>query len=296
MPRHLTTHIISLLFLTLASSFVLAQEAEDETAAESEETGAETAAEEGEAEVVDYFSDIPEDFSGTLYEVDTESEEKRETELFGGEEEVVEGEEAEAVEKAPNHTLRFEFQGQVVITDTLTGSAYLEISYNLKLEQEVEIKDQRFRVDTEAQVITGVVGELTSNELSSCELDVQVPNPKIGIMLRHSQTEESEEAEATSQLAIQIDIDKNSIKEDWYANCEDMTGNTMNTKGEQEEYLFSLLNAATPELKGFVVDDYDPFVTTEQEVVAEPLIIEDPEAFEEFFLQGSGTLTIEPIE
>jgi len=258
------------------------------------------------AQASQYFKEIPTDFSGTFDEEDEESEAAKEAEIFGsemldlepseeGDEEADEEDLADEFEdEVQNHLLKFTYEGQVIITDTLTDISYLEITYQINLEQEVQILNRRFRAEGESEIITSVVGELAGNELFTCELEVQIPNSKVSLLLRHQETPETEEEDASSILAGQIKVA--NLKEDWLANCKGNDGSIFNTRGDQEEYFKMLIDSTTPELKGFVIEDYDREVEASVDITTDPFIIEDIDAFEEFLLQGSGLVTIEPIE
>src|SRR3989339_969896 len=94
---------------------------------------------------VSHSAAIPDDFTGTFAEDDPDSEVYQEHQIFGEDEAEDEEEEGEAVDEGPTHLLKLEFESQVVVSDALAATPFLEISYTLKLEQEIEVVNRRFR-------------------------------------------------------------------------------------------------------------------------------------------------------
>jgi len=240
----------------------------------------------------DYYS-MPKDFSGTLAEDDPDSDEGKTSILFGPDD--AEEEDFEVESEGPTHLLKFDFESQVVVTDTLTDIPFLEISYTLKLEQEIEVIDKRYRTTGNAEIMTDIVGFLAGNELFTCKLDIQLENVEADILVRYKYAEETEEDPEINQLAVQVKFDKDSMLEDWFSNCLGLDGSIFNTQGDKEKYLLTTLETATPDLTGLMIEDYYRGFSSSVDIIAEPLIIEDGDTHEDYLLQGNGMLTVEPF-
>lgn len=241
-------------------------------------------------------SEIPKNFTGTFSDEDPDSDAFKEKNLFGDDEadEEEEEEDTGTIEGA-THLLKMEFNSQVVVTDTKTNNSYIEINYSTKIDQEIQIKDRRFRVKGKAGITTDIVGTLAGNELFTCTLDIQVSDANVDIMTRHTETEETDEESAISKLALQLKFKQDDLMEDWFSNCLAMDGSMLNTKGDKEKYLFTTLKAISPDLEGIIVEDYDPEEVSRIDLITEPIIIEDLDSFEEVLVQGDGDITIEPL-
>ncbi|MFH1357337.1 MAG: hypothetical protein ABII18_09430 [bacterium] len=241
---------------------------------------------------------VSEKLTGTLADDDPDSDVYKENQLFGSEEAGDEDYEDIPTEGA-THLLKFDFESQVVVTDINTGAPFLEIVYTLKLEEEIEVVEKRFRSTGTAEIMTDIVGFLAGNELFSCKLDIQMENVEADIMTRYTyipaSEEEDEIIEEESKLAVQIKFNKDSLLEDWFSSCLGTDGSLFNTRGDKEKYLLTTLESSTPELTGVVVEDYNKDEDITLDIIAEPTIIEDEETHEEYLLQGSGVLTIEPL-
>jgi hypothetical protein len=291
---------ISLLFIILLSTPVSAQEDWEYDDIEQPEI---TILDDGE-DITDSGSgfdySVSEKLTGTLADDDTDSDVYKENQIFGDDE--AEDEDSEDVlSEGATHLLKFDFESQVVVTDIATGTPFLEILYTLKLEEEIEVVEKRFRSTGTVEIVTDIVGILAGNELFNCKLDIQMDNVEADIMTRYTYTPESESeeddeiVEEESKLALQIKFNKDSLLEDWFSNCLGTDGSLFNTRGDKEKYLLTTLESATPELTGVLVEYYDKEEEVTLDIVADPVIIEDEETHEEYLLQGNGTLVIEPL-
>lgn len=246
--------------------------------------------EESEDEVVDLAPDIPEDFTGTLSDEDPDSPLFKEKQLFGDNEAGEEREESYGV----SHLLRAEFEGQVVFTDTITNISFLEITYEFRIEKEIEIGKSRFRDNAEFDVQTNIVGNLAENDLFKCEAVVEFNNkPTFSIMTKYNVKEATEETDPLNQLALQLKVDQKSIKEDWTADCLGIDGSELKTKGDHEEHLYKILQAL--ELEGVALDEFFPDSGGTKEILTDTIIIEDLNSFEEIAYQGSINISIDPL-
>lgn len=236
------------------------------------------------------IGDVPDDFTGTFSDEDPDSPAYKERQLFGDDE--AGGDDEEPL--GPTHLLTFDFEGQVTVTDMKTESAYLEILYNVKFEQEVEIGNKRFRTKGKADVITDIVGDLATNELFTCKLDIQMGDADVELMTRHVTKPETENEDAKSELAIQLTFNKENIREDWLSNCTGIDGSKFNTQGEQEKYLSIILEALQPTISGFSIDEYERSSPAAIQLLSDIIVLESEE--EEFILQGSSQVTVDPLQ
>ncbi len=144
--------------------------------------------------------------------------------------------------------------------------------------------------------MTDIVGTLAGNDLFSCKLEVEINDVDVDVSTRRIVTLNEFDEIATSQLALQLKFTKSDLLEDWYSNCTAFDGSKLNTKGEQEKYLYQTLEAAQPSLEGLLIEDFDPTETSSLTLSTEEIIVDDVYGDEEFLLTGSGTVTVEPIE
>ncbi|MCP5464457.1 MAG: hypothetical protein H7A33_05470 [Deltaproteobacteria bacterium] len=242
------------------------------------------------------------DFTGTLSEEDEDSEAFEEAQLFGSEfeEEASDGDEEEPYFE-PTHLITFQFEAKLLIVDTKLDRTLVEINYNVRMEQEVEIKKARFRTKGKAEVFSENIGELASNELFSCELNIQIgkeeePEPAVvEIMTRHNEREETEEEPFVSELALQLKFDKKFIMEDWFSNCTAIDGSVLNTKGEQEEFLHMILEGVEPNLNSLTFEDFEPDAPVNLNIETPETIMEDIDSNQEFIYTGQGSIDVEPL-
>ncbi len=313
--RRLTSLGFILLLLTTLTVPVYAQSAEDDEALSDTEskvdsilqdtTGDEADATESTSDSDSTPSDTPtgilgdssdKGFTGTYSDEDPESPAYKEKKLFGDDEAPDEEDEegGDVVDNA-THVLKMEFDTRVVITDTRSAYSYLEINYTTKMEQEIQVGNRRFRTRGKANIMTDIVGTLAGNELFTCELDIKISDADVDMMVRHSEVEESEELDASSSLAVQLKFNKQDLLEDWFSNCLGVDGSQFNTKGEQEKYLFTALEAIDPSLSGILVEEYDPLVESTVDLETPPILIEDLDSYEEILIEGNGEIVIEPL-
>lgn len=206
------------------------------------------------------------------------------------------GDEEEEEDLDATHLLRLKFDSQLLVSNTVTEETYLEINYSIEMEKEIQVKKSRYRTKGKTTITNEVIGDLFSNELVGCKLRIEMDDVKADIMTRYKVTEETEEEEGSNELALQIKLKKASMMESWFSDCTAMGGELFNTVGEKENYLYTILEAATPELVGFKIEDYIPTEEGVVELEAEPFIIEYPDSNEIYTLQGSGQVTVEPLD
>lgn len=245
-------------------------------------------------------SDDSEGFTGTYSDEDPDSEAFKEKQLFGEEEEADPEDEDNTFDnqgEGPTHSLKFEFDGQLAATNIITEVTYLEINYQIKIEQEVEVKNARFRSKAQATILTEVVGDYAANELFSCVLDIQFgKETPVESMIRYRTTPATEEEDAKAELAVKFNMKKSDFMEDWFSNCTGVDGSIFNTQGDKEKYLYLILENVLPELSGFLMENFEYEGTNTTDHQAEAFIIEDPDAYIDYTLTGSGTTVVEPLE
>lgn len=234
------------------------------------------------------------ELTGTLADDDPDSSAFNEKKVFGDDE--AGDDESDSAVAGATHLLRMEFASQVVILDKKIDTAIIEIHYITKIEQEIEVKDKRFRTRGRADVATDIVGNLAGNELFTCKLDIQLEKTPVDIMTRYNNTTETEDEPAKSELAVQIKFKKSDFFEDWFSNCIGVDGSVFNTKGDKEKYLSTTLESISPSLDAMLFEDYNPDDTVSLDISTDPIILDDLDAFEEVTLQGSGSVAIEPMQ
>lgn len=283
MKNHKTIPLIlfAIIFGLVVAPRALAQAEEEYDTFVEDETYTET----------DEISASDEDFTGTLSEEDPDNENlQQETELFGTDEAGVEAND----EPFPTHLLSVNFEGHVVISDRETTIAYLEIFYNVKIEQEIEVKQSRSRVTSPVEITTSIVGSLAGNDLFSCGLDVGgLSNAEAESMTIYTVIPETEETLEQTNLAVQVKFTK-KLEEDWFADC--LSGEfNMKTQGDTEEFLYKIWEGIEPDPKIIAIEDYDIYGTSEIDLYSPPLIIDDEDTGDEFEVSGQGELIVEPL-
>jgi hypothetical protein len=224
-------------------------------------------------------------FTGTYSDEDEENENS----IFGDDEAMDEDEDA-----YPTHLISLNLNGQVVVTDYETDTAYLEINYSAKLEQEIEIKESRYRTKGTIEFTTEVIGDLSGNELYTCKLDIALDNAEAEIMTRYSIIPETEEEDAFYQLALQVKF-KKAPEEDWFSDCLAVDGSVMKTQGDPEKYFHAIWENLTPEMNGILIEDYDIEDAASIDLETEQFYIDDEDLGAEFSISGSGELEVEPL-
>lgn len=252
----------------------------------------------------DYGDELPDDFTGTLDEEEDEdnSEFQRkqiERDAFGDDRKRRRGadedqEDLPPEDDAPAYVLKFNFDSQVVFADKKTGTSYMEINYNTKIEQEVALVHKRWRSKGEATFTSDISGNLAGNDLFTCKLDITIDSYPVNIMTRLKTVPETDEEPETEQVAVQI-ILKDTYKEDWFSNCTGVDGSIFNTKGNPEKYNLTILDNINPSLNGIVIEDFDSSRGAEVELLTEAMDVDDEDMDEVITLTGSGTLSIDYV-
>ncbi|MDO8643967.1 MAG: hypothetical protein Q7S00_03240 [bacterium] len=234
-------------------------------------------------------------FTGTLAEDDPENDDGEE-ELFGKEP----GEEEE-IPTEGTHLIKFDFTGEVRFInqgqpgEPGTGEPYMEIEYNTQFEQVVNLVEARQTYKNEAEYEINNWGSLARNEFFDCRLDIDMQEMPVEITTRVNKTPPEEEGgEPIFALALKIDFSQDS-REDWFSLCTDVSGATLNTQGEPEEYNLKVLRAIEPSLKGLVVDTFDRFDISKIDLTVPPAVIDDKEISNDISYSGKGSITVEPL-
>jgi hypothetical protein len=296
MQRNLT--FIILLILLGFSFTTLAQEEpeySDDQPNDSEETqDAEVPPDDETVTDVYTVPDSPEDF----LEIQTDDDSNKPTpQNDNAEDEMGDEEETEPSTFGSNtHDLTFEYDARVVVTNTTTGIAFLEIDYTVKLEEPIEVSERRKQTTGKASIMTNVVGVLGSNDLFTCELDVDISDADVTIGAKQVITYNEYNDPTDSQLTLQLNFSKSDLLEDWFSYCSAVDGSRLNTQGDQEKYLYEILKATQPSLDGLIIDDFDPSTNSFLNIFTEEIIQDDIYGDEEFSLTGSGRIDVEPIE
>lgn len=275
--------------------------AQDEEALPGDETARDDYEEEsGEDE---YGDELPEDFTGTLDdEEDEENPEfqrkKAERDAFGDRaadrQRGREDQDLPPEDDAPAYVLKFNFDSQVVFSDKKTGTSYMEINYNTKIEQEIALVHKRWRSKGEATFTSDISGNLAGNDLFTCKLDITIDSYPVNIMTRLKTVPETDEDPETDQVAVQIVL-KNTYKESWFSNCTGVDGSIFNTQGSPEKYNLTILDNISPNLNGIVIEDFDSSRGAEVELLTEAIDLDDEDMDEVITLTGSGTLSIDYV-
>lgn len=238
-------------------------------------------------------------FTGTLADDDPENS-LNPPDLFGTDEPLPGGEELGS-EPIGTHLLKFDFTGRVRFADQgepgrpATGEPYMEIEYNTRFEQVVSITEARQIFKSKAEYDINNWGALAQNEFFNCRLDINMQEMPVEITTRINKTPPEEEgAEPILSLALKVDFSQDS-REDWFSFCTDVSGATLNTQGEPEEYNLKVLHAIEPSLKGLVVDEFDLFNETKIDLTVPPSVIDDKEIANDISYSGKGSITLEPL-
>lgn len=194
------------------------------------------------------------------------------------------------------HLLKFNYESRVVVTNTTTEIAFLEIDYTIKLEEPIEITERSKQTTGRANIMTDVVGVLGSNDLFTCELDVEIDDVDVSITTKQITTFNEYNDPTDSQLTLQLNFSKSDLLEDWFSYCSAVDGSRLNTQGEQEKYLYETLKATQPGLDGLIIDDFESDEEASLNLFTEEIILDDLYGDEEFSLTGSGRIDVEPIE
>ncbi len=273
--------------LLLAPVFSMAQEeAQPQNEAESDNPDTDTNLAKEDSEP---SNDASQDKSDDKQPLDAENQ----ADLESSDEETLEG------DGFPTHALKVDITGHVLFTDMTTRESYLEVVYQAKVEQDVIIGNSKQRVsDVNVEILTDVIGTLGGNDIYSCKLNVEFSNPSLGIVTQNFQPEDNDKNEPSdleSYLNIELDLDKKSFLEDWYSNCTYIDGLEFNTKGDKENYFYTLLQNVSPLLESLRIDNFDP--TIEQSVPLEVLIepYEDFDLNNELLFSGTGQITLSPL-
>lgn len=293
--QRILTLIICLFLLTFSFSLAFAQENEDvpEEQAEivDETTDTETPLDDSSETGINTVPGSPEEF------LEIQTEDAAETPTTQTDNAEDDEEEAEpSTFGASTHELTFEYDARVVVTNTMTGVAFLEIDYTVKLEEPIEVSERRKQTTGKANIMTNVVGVLGSNDLFTCELDVEISDADVSISAKQITTYNEYNDPTDTQLTLQLNFSKSDLLEDWFSYCSAVDGSRLNTQGDQEKYLYEILKSTQPGLDSLIIDDFDPDDHAYLNLFTEEIIQDDFYGDEEFSLSGSGRVDIEPIE
>lgn len=251
-----------------------------------------------------YGDELPDDFTGTLDEEGDEDNpefqrKQIERDAFGDDRKRRRGgddeqEDLPPEDDAPAYVLKFNFDSQVVFADKKTGTSYMEINYNTKIEQDVALVHKRWRAKGEAKFTSDISGNLAGNDLFTCKLDITIDSYPVSLMTRLKTVPETDEEPETEQVAVQI-VMKDTYKEDWFSNCTGVDGSIFNTKGNPEKYNLTILDNINPSLNGIIIEDFDSSRGAEVELLTEAMDVDDEDMDEVITLTGSGTLSIDYV-
>jgi len=222
------------------------------------------------------------------------------SESTASEEELFGTEEGTATEEGvPTHTVRLEFNSNVSFTNPDEPSPYLEIVYSTVMETPIELNRQTHNYEVSATVDVQTTGSLAQNEFFECRLDIafQETNVKLTAKLNSegSVLNDTGEENASTYQAVFRTAFSETMAEDWFSYCTDVSGATLNTIGAPENYDLQILKLIEPDLKALVLDNFD--LTQESRIpLSVPMqVVDDNELNNKVTLSGEGVFVISPI-
>lgn len=194
------------------------------------------------------------------------------------------------------HLLKFEFRSKVEFFDHENGGAsggfpYLEIEYKTEFETTLDVTRKKQNLEMDSIYSIENWGSLAKNEFFDCRLQIELSSLPVSIK---TSKKDSKNDEGSSSFSMNIKFDKN-IVEDWFAFCTDISGDTLNTKGEKENYLIQVINKIEPSINKLLIDDFIQDEYYEYDLKVEPTIIDDEDLANDIVLSGEGVLSLEPL-
>ncbi len=199
----------------------------------------------------------------------------------------------------PTHNVRLEFNSTVSFTNPDEPSPYLEIMYSTLVETPVELNQQTRTMDLAATIDVQTHGSLAQNEFFECRLNIAFEQAKVTFTTKLNSegsklNDSGEEQAKTFQAVFRTSFD-DSMAEDWFSYCTDISGATLNTVGAPENYNLQVLKMVEPDLKALVLDNFDPSVESRIPLIVPSQTVDDVELNNKVTLQGEGLFAIEPI-
>lgn len=209
------------------------------------------------------------------------------------------------------HKLKFDFISRVQFIDKYkdlkiqgakntglkapTGEPYMEVEYHTQFEANIVLGKTRSIEKVDADFDSQHWGSLARNEYFDCRLDITIPQIPVELTTKIIEVIPEGEAEPTSQqLAIKVDFGT-GLKEDWFSLCTDISGDTLNTKGDTQEYNLQSLKMVEPVLSALLVEDYDPTAKTKIDLSIPSKVVPDDEIQNDITFSGEGSVTIDPL-
>lgn len=246
-----------------------------------------------------------EDYTGTLDANDEENQDlKRQDELFGDSDDTdAEDEDLPEV----SHLLSFEFTSLFQFSkqeqNTVgVGPPFLEIEYAVRFETPIMLDKRRRTVELETEYDVEHWGSLEQNEFFDCRLNIEIPQVPVKVTSKlnppqiddlEAEEDGTDKEDLPPSCAFMVKFNK-TIKEDWFSFCTDISGATLNTQGEQEEYMVKALKAIEPDLSGLVIDSCELSEEQQIDLTIPQEIIDDLDLAVDIVLSGSGSIKIEP--
>src|SRR3989338_6802918 len=138
-------------------------------------------------------------------------------------------------------------------------------------------------------------GSLLLNPLADCHLEIEIPEFKgeLSYMLQSSYTNEESEPDIMGAFKIVFNQDN---KENHFAICKDLSsGISMQTQGEQEDYLMQGIKLVEPDLNALLMESLDLAKRSSVSLQIPSTIINDTAILNDIVISGTGQLTLDPI-
>lgn len=239
-------------------------------------------------------------FTGTLADDDVDNIEAETDQVFFGEE----GEDG-GRQGVDTHELEFELTVTVSFHESLLNNPaadlsllsepYMEIEYRVKFVVPLDMDEHKNTKAIEAEYEVKNWGSLLLNPLADCHLEIEIPEFKgeISYMLQSVYTEEESEPAKTGAFKILFNQDN---REDHFAICKDLSsGISMQTQGEQEDYLIHGMKLVDPDLHTILIENLDPHKRSSIPLQIPSTIINDTAILNDIVISGTGQLILSPI-
>lgn len=197
------------------------------------------------------------------------------------------------------HNVRIEFNSTVSFLNVDDPSPYLEINYSTLIESSIELNQKNNTYEVMAVVDVQTNGSLAQNELFNCRLDISFQETKARITTKINSVrsklnnELGEERPQTLQAVFRSEISE-SMTEDWFSFCTDVTGSTLNTVGAPENYNLQVLKMIDPSLKSIVLENFNPYEEYRVPLNVPRQVILDEEINNNISFSGEGIFIVSP--
>src|SRR3989338_4003669 len=253
-----------------------------------------------EIKATDFEKNTSLPFTGTLADDDIDNTEAQTDQAFFGEES-----EDESTQGVPTHELELDLTVTVSFHESLLNNPaadlsllsepYMEIEYRVKFLLPLDIDEHKKTKEIEAEYEVKNWGSLLLNPLADCHLEIEIPEFKgeLSYMLQSSYTNEESEPDIMGAFKIVFNQDN---KENHFAICKDLSsGISMQTQGEQEDYLMQGIKLVEPDLNALLMESLDLAKRSSVSLQIPSTIINDTAILNDIVISGTGQLTLDPI-